>query len=97
MISLHFEVSLKMVDLFSSHVYIMYVLLRTIRNSERPSMPLSPTPQPCNAMRQPREAESHAGLGDIQRHKSHLGLLQSKLLFCNKLPDGDKTCSYLFT
>ena len=55
-------------------------------NSEKPSMLLSPNPQPCNAMWQLREAESHAGLWNRQRHKSHLGLLQSKLLFCNNLP-----------
>lgn len=66
-------------------------------NSERPSVPLSPNPHPCNVVQQPVEPESHAGLWNRQRHKSHLGLLQRKLLFCNKLPDGDKKGSYLFT
>lgn len=59
-------------------------------NSERPSVPLSPNPQPCNAVQQAGEPQSRAELWKRQRHKSHLGLLQRKLLFCNKLPDGNK-------
>lgn len=96
-ISFHFEVVFKMVDLFSSHVCIMYVWLCEISECRKALCALSPDPQPCNAVQQPIEPESNAGLWNRQRHKSHLGLLQRKLLFCNKLLDGDKKGSYLFT
>lgn len=66
MISSHFEVSLKMADLFSSHGYIMYALFCEISEFRQALHGFVPQPQPSSAMRQLREAESHAG------HKSHL-------------------------
>lgn len=72
MISFHFEVSLKMADLFSSHGCIMYVLFCEISEFRQALHAFVLQPQPCSAMRQLRDAESHAGLWKRQRHKSHL-------------------------
>lgn len=66
MISFHFEVSLKMADLFSSHGCIIHALFCEISEFRQALHAFVPQPQPCSAMRQLREAESHAG------HKSHL-------------------------
>lgn len=95
--SIHFEVSLKMTDFFSSCGCVMCVLLHNIREFRTALHTFVPKPPAmwCHATAKRRRGPYC--VWNRQRHKSHLGLLQSKLLLCSGLPDVDKKGSYLFT